>query len=262
MPGTKPIQWRGKPVDTAVIQYIAYSDGRIHEVALDWYAQADDGSVWYFGEDVFNFEDGRVADTKGSWIASDETPAAMIMPAKPAVGDVYRPENAPGVVFEQVRVEKIDQTIPGPSGDIIGAIEVMELHMDGTSEGKVSPPDMASFHRDPGRRPRGGVAGVADRQSERSRSRPIRHCGRRRLGCLRCGLGRGRRKCEASQHGTRSGVGRGAYHWNSATDEVPDDCRHRRAQQRHGRGGLESRANRPHFASRRTSSICGCCINR
>lgn len=145
MPGTKPIQWHGKPVDTAIIQYVAYLDGRIHEVAMDWYAQADDGSVWYFGEDVFNFEDGKVADTKGTWVASDETPAAMIMPAKPAVGNVYRPENAPEVVFEQVRVEKIDQTVPGPRGEISGAIEVMELHMDGTSEGKVFAPGYGEF---------------------------------------------------------------------------------------------------------------------
>ena len=145
MPGTKPIQWRGTTVDTAVVQYVAYLDGRIHEVALDWFAQADDGSVWYFGEDVFNFEDGRVADTEGTWIAGDEAPAAMIMPAQPRVGDVYRPENAPGVVFEQVRVEKIDQTIPGPSGDIIGAVEVMELHLDGTSEGKVFAPGYGEF---------------------------------------------------------------------------------------------------------------------
>ena len=101
--------------------------------------------MWYFGEDVFNFEDGKVADTKGTWIANETTPAAMIMPAKPAVGNVYRPENAPEVVFEQVRVEKVDQTIPGPSGDISGAIEVMELHMDGTSEGKVFAPGYGEF---------------------------------------------------------------------------------------------------------------------
>ncbi|MDT5245463.1 MAG: hypothetical protein QOD36_2839, partial [Mycobacterium sp.] len=63
-------------VDTAVIQYVAYLDGRIHEVAIDWYAQADDGSVWYFGEDVFNYEDGKVADTNGTWVAGDTTPAA------------------------------------------------------------------------------------------------------------------------------------------------------------------------------------------
>ena len=142
---TKPIPFKGATVDTAIIQYVAYSDGRIHEVAHDWYAQADDGSVWYFGEDVFNFEDGKVADTKGTWIANETTPAALIMPAKPAVGNVYRPENAPEVVFEQVRVEKVDQTISGPSGDISGAIEVMELHMDATSEGKVFAPGYGEF---------------------------------------------------------------------------------------------------------------------
>jgi hypothetical protein len=145
LPGTKPIQFNGKTVDTAIIQYVAYSDGRIHEVAIDWYAQADDGSVWYFGEDVSNFEDGKVADTNGTWMANDQTPAAMIMPAKPATGNVYRPENLPEVVFEQVRVEKVDQTVPGPSGDISGAIEVMELHMDGTSEGKVFAPGYGEF---------------------------------------------------------------------------------------------------------------------
>lgn len=145
LPGTKPLQWRGQTVDTAIIQYVAYSDGRIHEVAIDSYAQADDGSVWYFGEDVSNFEDGKVADTKGTWVASDKTPAAMIMPAKPTVGNIYRPENAPEVVFEEVRVQKVDQTVSGPSGNISGAIEVMELHMDGTREGKVFAPGYGEF---------------------------------------------------------------------------------------------------------------------
>ncbi len=145
LPGTKPIQWRGHTVETAIIQYVAYLDGRIHEVALDWYAQADDGSVWYFGEDVFNYEDGKVADTKGTWMAGETTPAAMIMPARPAVGNVYRPENVPEVVFEEVRVEKVDQTVAGPNGRVSGAIEVMELHMDGTREGKIFAPGYGEF---------------------------------------------------------------------------------------------------------------------
>ena len=136
---------QGKSVDTAIIQYVAYLDGRIHEVAIDWYAQADDGSVWYFGEDVFNYEDGKVADTKGTWAAGDKTPAAMIMPANPQVGDVYRPENAPGIAFEEVRVDKVDQDVAGPSGNISGAMEVNELHMDGTREGKVFAPGYGEF---------------------------------------------------------------------------------------------------------------------
>jgi hypothetical protein len=145
LPGTRAIPAHGKPVDTAIIQYVAYLDGRIHEVAIDWYAQADDGSVWYFGEDVFNYEDGKVADTNGTWIAGDQLPPAMIMPAEPRVGNVYRSENAPGIAFEQIRVEKVDKQVAGPSGNISGAIEVNELHMDGTREGKVFAPGYGEF---------------------------------------------------------------------------------------------------------------------
>jgi len=145
LPGTRPISAHGKPVDTAVIQYVAYLGGRIHEVAIDWYAQADDGSVWYFGEDVFNYEDGKVADTNDTWIAGDQLPPAMIMPAEPRVGNVYRSENAPGIAFEQIRVESVDQRVAGPNGNISGAIKVTELHMDNTTEEKTFAPGYGEF---------------------------------------------------------------------------------------------------------------------
>jgi hypothetical protein len=115
LPETKPTPYRGATIDTALIQYVAYLDGRIQEVAIDRYAQADDGSVWYFGEDYSAFEDGKVTDTEGTWVVDDKTPAALIMPAHPRVGDVYRPENVPEVVFEEVRVDKVDLNVAGPS---------------------------------------------------------------------------------------------------------------------------------------------------
>ena len=151
LPETKPTPYRGTTIDTALIQYVAYLDGRIQEVAIDRYAQADDGSVWYFGEDYSAFEDGKVTDTEGTWVVDDKTPAALIMPAHPRVGDVYRPENVPEVVFEEVRVDKVDMNVPGPSGNISGAMEVNELHMDGTREGKIFAPGYGEFSTgDPG----------------------------------------------------------------------------------------------------------------
>ena len=151
LPETKPTPYRGTTIDTALIQYVAYLDGRIQEVAIDRYAQADDGSVWYFGEEYSAFEDGKVTDTEGTWVVDDKTPAALIMPAHPRVGDVYRPENVPEVVFEEVRVDKVDMNVRGPSGNISGAMEVNELHMDGTREGKIFAPGYGEFSTgDPG----------------------------------------------------------------------------------------------------------------
>ena len=74
LPETKPTPYRGATVDTAIIQYVAYLDGRIQEVAIDRYAQADDGSVWYFGEDYSAYEDGKVTDTEGTWVVDDKAP--------------------------------------------------------------------------------------------------------------------------------------------------------------------------------------------
>jgi hypothetical protein len=145
LPDTKIIKWNGRQIETLVSQYAAYLDGRIHEVALDLYAQADDGSVWYFGEDVFNYEDGVVANTEGTWLAGKDGPAAMIMPADPQVGDVYRPENAPGIVFEEVTVKSTGETVDGPQGPVEGAIIVTELHMDGTTEDKTFAPGYGEF---------------------------------------------------------------------------------------------------------------------
>ncbi|MER5475123.1 hypothetical protein [Streptomyces sp. NPDC002685] len=146
LPGIKTITWGDRSIRAVTSQYVAFSAGRVAEVALDWYAQADDGSVWYLGEDVSNYAGGVVADTEGTWQAGhDDAPGAMIMPAHPRKGDVYRTENLPGVVFEQVTVKAVGQTVDGPYGRINGAMTVHELHMDGTTEDKIFAPGYGEF---------------------------------------------------------------------------------------------------------------------
>jgi len=145
LPETKTIEWKGQPIETLVSQYVAYLDGRLEEVALDWYAQADDGAVWYLGEDVYNYVDGELADRDGTWITGVDAPPAMIMPGSPTVGDTYRPENAFPIVFEEVTVKAVDQVVEGPRGPVPGAITVRELHMEGTTEDKVFAPGYGEF---------------------------------------------------------------------------------------------------------------------
>ncbi len=135
---TKRIAWNGRRVETLVTHVVAYTDGRISEVARDFYAQADDGSVWYFGEEVDNYEDGVIDNHDGSWLAGRDGPPGMIMPATPQVGDVLRPENIPGLVFEEVTVNATGLTVPGPSGPVSGAIATEAVLDDGTVENKIS----------------------------------------------------------------------------------------------------------------------------
>jgi hypothetical protein len=147
LPETRLIEWSpGQQVETLVSQYTAFIDGRLEEVALDHYAQADDGSVWYLGEDVFDYDENGFSDsTLGSWLAGKEGPVEMIMPADPQVGDVHRAENIPGIAFEEVEIKTIDKTVDGPTGPVEGAMVARELHDDGTYSDKVFAPGYGEF---------------------------------------------------------------------------------------------------------------------
>ena len=133
LPDTRLIEWGGQRVETLVSQYTAYLDGRIQEVAYDLYAQADDGSVWYFGEDVVDVENGNIVTKEGTWLAGVDGPAQMIMPSDPSPGEVYRTENIPGIAFEQVTVKSVDLQLAGPLGPVRGMVGE-ELHEDGSTE--------------------------------------------------------------------------------------------------------------------------------
>ena len=146
LPWTQVIEWEGQQIETVVSQYNAFLDGRIEEIAYDLYAQADDGSVWYLGESVFNFADGSIVDTAGTWHAGIDGPGAMIMPADPQVGDVYRTENIPGLVFEEVVVQSTGETLDGPFGPVEGGIVVEEHHSDGATETKQFAPGYGEFY--------------------------------------------------------------------------------------------------------------------
>ncbi len=145
LPDTEFIKWNGQRVETRVTHFVAYMNGRILEVATDFYAQADDGSVWYFGENVDNYENGVIVDHEGTWLAGRDGPPGMIMPADPNVGDVYRPENIPGLVFEEVTVKRTVVTVNGPRGPVPGAVFVQERLMDGTIEDKIFAPAYGEF---------------------------------------------------------------------------------------------------------------------
>jgi len=89
--------------------------------------------------------DGDIVTKEGTWTAGKDGPGQMIMPGDPQIGNVFRTENIPGIAFEQVTVESIDRTLPGPVGPIPGGMVGQELHMDGTTEYKLFAPGYGEF---------------------------------------------------------------------------------------------------------------------
>ena len=80
-------------IETRVVRDLVTVDGEPVEDTRDWYAQDEQGNVWYFGEDTAEYEDGEIVSTDGSWEAGvDGAQPGIAMPADPRPGTAYRQE--------------------------------------------------------------------------------------------------------------------------------------------------------------------------
>ena len=116
------------------------------EVALDYFAQHKDGTVYYFGEDVINYVDGVPDNTDGSWLAGEDgAEPGIVMPADPAVGDEFAQENAPGIAEDRAKIVASGVTVTTPAGTFGGCIETQDwnpLEPDAPVEHKFYCPDI------------------------------------------------------------------------------------------------------------------------
>jgi hypothetical protein len=105
---TRRFRIGGRPVDALTVLDQAYEGGELVESTLDYYAQADNGTVYYLGEDVRNIANGRVANRRGSWLYGRDTDVpGVAMPADPKLGDQWHFEDVPGITTESNRIEEV-----------------------------------------------------------------------------------------------------------------------------------------------------------
>jgi hypothetical protein len=100
-----------------VVHDVVSEKGRPVEDTYDWYAQDKDGNIWYLGEDTREYENGKVASTKGSWQAGvDGAQAGIVIPADPEVGMSYRQEYYAGEAEDAARILSLDEQAGVPLG--------------------------------------------------------------------------------------------------------------------------------------------------
>ena len=128
----------GEHVETRILQETEFDDGTLSEISRNYFAQADDGTVYYFGETVDTYEDGVVTGHGGSWLVGGPTDAGdpaetataaapnVFMPANPEVDDVFKPEDTLPVVDETDTVKDVGLTVQTPAGKFPNAIKIVE----------------------------------------------------------------------------------------------------------------------------------------
>jgi len=131
-------------IEATVVEVRDLEDGELVEMTRDYYAQDKDGTVYYLGEKVDDYEDGEVVGHDGQWIAGEGgAQAGIFMPAEPKVGDEFEQEPAPGVAEDVSKVVEVDQTVTTAAGAFSGCIKTEDRDpISGATEFKFYCPDV------------------------------------------------------------------------------------------------------------------------
>ena len=115
-------------VEARVVRDTAYVDDELAEDTSDWFAQDDDGNVWYLGEDTAEYEGGEVVTTAGSWTSGEggALPGVNMLGA-PQVGDTYRQEYLAGEAEDYAVVVSLDEEVTVPAGTFTGCLKTHDL---------------------------------------------------------------------------------------------------------------------------------------
>ena len=104
-------------VECVVASDMVTENGKLIEQTYDWYAQDNKGNVWYFGEHVTEYKNGKVTGHEGSWESGvDGAKPGIAIQAHPKVGDTYRQEYYKGVAEDRAKVLSLNKSATVPYG--------------------------------------------------------------------------------------------------------------------------------------------------
>ena len=109
---------------TRVVEEREWEDGELVEVSRNFFAECrETGDVWYFGEDVDDYEDGEIVGHGGQWRAGlDGATAGILVLGSPMVGARHYQEIAPEAQ-DRGEVIAVGVTLDVPAGTFEGVLQ-------------------------------------------------------------------------------------------------------------------------------------------
>ena len=113
---------------TRVVEEREWKNGALYEVSRNYFVMCEQsGDVFYVGEDVDYYQDGKVVKHDGSWLAgANGNRAGLMMPGTPKIGMKYYQEIAPGVAMDRAEIVSMSETCVTPAGTFRDCLKVKE----------------------------------------------------------------------------------------------------------------------------------------
>lgn len=117
-------------IETRVVTEQESKNGKIVEVSRNYFALCQPrGDVFYFGEEVDDYKDGKIKGHHGEWLAGkDGARPGLAMPGDPKLGDAAYMEWAPGDAMDHFEVVTLEDKVETPAGTFPRALKVKETN--------------------------------------------------------------------------------------------------------------------------------------
>jgi hypothetical protein len=138
----KTFQIGGQTVEALTVEDREFNaSGELTEATRDYFAQDDEGNVYYLGEDVDEYKGGRVVGHSGAWMLGKDTQTpGLLMPAHPKVGDKFKSEDVPHITWEADEVMSVTETVAVLTGTYQNCVRIKETASDDSTEYKLYAP--------------------------------------------------------------------------------------------------------------------------
>lgn len=125
---TFPQNGQSMSVLTRVIEEREWVDGELVEVSRNYFSRdLLTRNVFYFGEDVDIYENGKIVSHDGAWLAGvNGAKPGLIMPSVYLLGSRYFQEIAPGVAMDRGEHTEMGLTVTTPAGTFTNCVMVRE----------------------------------------------------------------------------------------------------------------------------------------
>ena len=116
--------------ETRVVEERETIGGELVEISRNFFAICEEtNSVFYFGEEVDDYENGNIISHEGAWLAGEgENRASVIMPGTILLGARYYQEIAPSVALDRAEIMDMGEVIQTPAGDFIDTLITRETN--------------------------------------------------------------------------------------------------------------------------------------
>lgn len=114
-------------VETRVVEERETKNGQLVEVSRNFFAISSRNDVYYFGEDVDVYKNGKIVNHEGAWRAGvNGARFGLMMPAAPRVGAKYYQEVAAKLAMDRAEIVALDVSMTTPAGAFTRVLKIEE----------------------------------------------------------------------------------------------------------------------------------------